>query len=58
MEAREEVKTHHYSCRGLFDHGLDGLPDYGYKDDGAEDLGSLQHTRYFKGKVSWFVARF
>ena len=50
MAAREAAKEDHRRGYWLPDNGLDALPDHGYKDHRAKDLGPVQHPGYFKSK--------
>ena len=52
MAAGKEAEENDYRGSGLVDHRIDGVLDHGDEDDGAEDMGSLQHIGNSKGKVS------
>ena len=41
MEARKEAEEDHHRCCRVHYYGLDDVPDYGYEDHGAKDLGSV-----------------
>lgn len=44
MAAREAAEEDHHSGYGLPDNGVDVLPDHGYQDNRAKDLGPVQYT--------------
>lgn len=50
MEARTEAKENNNGGFGVCDHGVDDLFDHCHGEDGAQSMGSLQHTWHFKGK--------
>ena len=51
MEARKEIEADHHRGCGLSRYGLDDIPDHGDRKDNSENMGSVQHTRDFKGRV-------
>ena len=50
MATGEEAEKDRHSGNGVRHNGVDVLPDHGYKDYGAKDLGPIYYTGYFKSK--------
>lgn len=50
MAAGEKIEAHNNSDSGISDDGVDDILDHSNGEDGASNLGSIQHIRDFKGK--------